>query len=204
MLEVQPDRVLAIESIEAGAATTDDVQALADAYPFDLERFIEIPSMPDPAPLLAALAAQGCASKIRTGGIMPDAFPSPATVARFLTRAASAQVPMKATAGLHHAIRGEQRLTYAPDSPSCTMHGFANLVFATTLLAGGKIDEELTEALLGDDRAEVFKFGGRAGSWLNAVVTYSEIAHARRTMLRSVGSCSFEEPVAELKALGWI
>jgi hypothetical protein len=198
------DSVLAIESVEAGAATTDDVEALADAYPFDLERFIEIPSNPDPATLLAAVAAQGCAAKIRTGGVVPDAFPSPATVARFLTRAASAQVSMKATAGLHHAVRGEQRLTYAPDSASGTMHGFANLVFAATLLAGGKIDEELAEALLDDDRPEVFKFGGRAGSWLNAVVTYSEIAHARRTMLRSVGSCSFEEPVAELKALGWI
>jgi hypothetical protein len=198
------DSVLAIESVEAGAATTDDVAALADAYPFDVERFIEIPSMPDPASLLDAVAAQGCAAKIRTGGVSSDAFPSPSTVARFLARAASAGVPMKATAGLHHAIRGERRLTYAPGSPSGTMHGFVNLVFAATLLAGEKIDEPLAETLLDDDRSQVFKFGGRAGSWLNAVVTYSEIAHARRVLLRSIGSCSFEEPVAEIKALGWI
>jgi hypothetical protein len=198
------DSVLTIESVEAGATTTDDIAALADAYPFDVERFIEIPSVADPAPLLAAVAADGCAAKIRTGGVSSDAFPSPATVARFLARAASAGVPMKATAGLHHAIRGERRLTYAPDSPSGTMHGFVNLVFAATLLAGGKIDEEIGETLLDDDRSEVFKFGGRAGSWLTAVVTYSEITHARRVLLRSVGSCSFEEPVAEIKALGWI
>ena len=60
------------------------------------------------------------------------------------------------------------------------MHGFVNVVLAATLLTAGRIDEALAEALLDDDRPEVFKFGGRAGSWLNAVVTYTEIAHARR------------------------
>jgi hypothetical protein len=33
------------------------------------------------------------------------------------------------------------------------------------------------------------------------VVTYSELSHARRSLLRSVGSCSFDEPVAEIDAL---
>jgi hypothetical protein len=84
------------------------------------------------------------------------------------------------------------------------MHGFVNVVLAAALLTAGRIDEDLAEALLDDYRPESFKFGGRAGSWLNAVVTYSEIAHARRALLRSVGSCSFEEPVSELTALGWI
>jgi len=77
-------------------------------------------------------------------------------------------------------------------------------VLASTLLTAGRIDEDLAEALLEDDRPEAFKFGGRAGSWLNAVVTYTEIAHARRTLLRSVGSCSFDEPVTELVSLGFV
>ena len=122
-------------------------------------------------------------------------------MARFLVRARDAGVPMKATAGLHHALRGDYRLTYEPESAKATMHGFVNLVLAATLLAAGKIDEELAEACLDDDRPDAFKLSGRAGSWLNGVVTYSELSHARRSLLRSVGSCSFDEPVAEIDAL---
>ena len=59
------------------------------------------------------------------------------------------------------------------------MHGFVNVTFAATLLAAGKIDEDMADAVLDDDRPEVFKFGGRAGSWLNAVLTYGEFAHGR-------------------------
>ena len=112
-----------------------------------------------------------------------------------------ANVAVKATAGLHHAIRGEYRLTYVPESDVGTMHGFVNLVLAATLLMTGKIDEELADACLDDDRPEAFKISGRAGSWLNGVVTYSEVAHARSVLLRSIGTCSFEEPVAEIDAL---
>ena len=41
---------------------------------------------------------------------------------------------MKATAGLHHAIRRSHPMTYAANSQSAVMHGFANLVFAAALL----------------------------------------------------------------------
>jgi hypothetical protein len=199
-----PDSVLKIESIEAVATTRDEVAAIADAYPSALHRFVEIPSDPDPRELIGAIGERQCAAKIRAGGVKAEAFPSPARLARFLARASAAHVPVKATAGLHHAIRGDRRLTYEDDSASTTMHGFVNLVLAATLLTAGRIDEDLAEALLDDHRAEVFKFGGRAGSWLNAVVTYTEIGHARRVLLRSVGSCSFDEPVSELTSRGWI
>jgi hypothetical protein len=197
-------RVLCIESIETAASTAEEIQFLARSYPLYLERFIEIPLDPDPAPLLAALAGTACWAKMRTGGITPNKVPSTALVARFLARAKQAGASLKATAGLHHAIRAERRLTYAADSPTGVMHGFVNVTFAATLLATGKIDQDLADAVLDDDRPEVFKFGGRAGSWLNAVVTYGEFAHGRDHLLRSVGSCSFDEPVDELRQLGWI
>lgn len=198
------DSVLTIESIEATATSEDDVAAVAAAFPSTIDRFVEIPAEPDPAGLMRAIRHHACAAKIRTGGVTGDAFPSPARLARFLARAAAIGVPMKATAGLHHAIRGDRRLTYAADSATTVMHGFVNVVLASVLLTAGRIDDETAEALLDDDRPEVFKFGGRAASWLNAVVTYTEIAHARHALLRSVGSCSFEEPVSELTALGWM
>jgi hypothetical protein len=200
----RPDVVLSAESVETSAGTVDEIAFLARSYPIYLERFIEIPADPDPAPLLAAIAGAACSAKIRTGGLTADKIPPTPIVARFLSRARQAGASVKATAGLHHAIRAERPLTYAADSPTGVMHGFVNLVFAAGLLTAGKIDEELADAVLDDDRAEVFKFGGRAGSWLNAVLTYGEFAHSRDWLLRSVGSCSFEEPVNELRALGWI
>ncbi len=198
------DGVLQIESVESIAGTPGEIAAVAAAYPGTLERFVEIPADPDPSPLMASLAEHACFPKLRAGGVTADRFPSPAVAARFLVRALGAGMPMKATAGLHHAIRGTQPLTYAPSSATTVMHGFANMVFAAALLVAGRIDLELAEALLDDDRPEAFKFGGRAGSWLNAVVTYGEVAEGRRQLLRSVGSCSFEEPVAEARTLDWI
>lgn len=194
-------RHLRVESVEAAAGSREDIERLARMWPSAFERYVEIAAEPDPAPLMAALSSTGLSAKIRAGGVTHDRFPTTAQLARFLVRARDAGVPMKATAGLHHAVRGDYRLTYEPGSATTTMHGFVNLVLAATLLLAGKIDEELADACLDDDRADAFKLSGRAGAWLNGVVTYSELSHARRTLLRSVGSCSFEEPVAEVEAL---
>ena len=194
-------RSVRVEAVEAVAGSPDDIARLAHVWPSEVERYVEIPADPDPAPLMAALSAAGLFAKIRAGGVTPDRFPTTADVARFLVRARDAGVPMKATAGLHHALRGDYRLTYEAESATTTMHGFVNLVLAATLLAAGKIDEPLADACLEDDRPEAFKLSGRAGAWLNGVVTYSELSHARRSLLRSVGSCSFDEPVAEIDAL---
>jgi hypothetical protein len=202
-LDAATGSVLSVASIEAVAETADEVTAVASAFPPGVERFIEIPIDPDPAPLLSAIAAAECLAKVRTGGITADKFPSTEKLARFLARAFAAHVPMKATAGLHHAIRRSHPMTYAVNSQSAVMHGFANLVFAAALLTAGKIDEDLADALLDDDRPEVFRFGGRAGAWLNAIVTYGEFAEGRR-LLRSVGSCSFEEPIDEVRQLAWV
>lgn len=192
---------LRVESVEAVARSAEEIERLARMWPSAFERYVEIAAEPDPTPLMAALSETGLSAKIRAGGVTPDRFPTTAQLARFLVRARDAGVPMKATAGLHHAVRGDYHLTYEPGSATSTMHGFVNLVLAATLLLAGTIDEELAAACLDDDRPEAFKLSGRAGAWLNGVVTYSELAHARRALLRSVGSCAFEEPVAEIEAL---
>ena len=200
-LDQRQPRRLRVEAIEAVAENAADIDRLSAIWPAQVERFVEIPADPDPLPLLQALAAHRMSAKVRAGGLTADRFPSTAQVARFLVRARDTGVALKATAGLHHARRGEYRLTYEPGSESGMMHGFVNLVLASALLLAGRIDEELADACLDDDRPGVFKLSGRAGSWLNGVVTYGELSHARRALLRSVGSCSFEEPVAEIDAL---
>lgn len=197
----RPGTGILVEAIEATAETEDEIRELGGIWPAALERYVEIPASDDPTALVASLGATGQHGKVRAGGVTADRFPSTPELGRLLARAARAGVALKATAGLHHAIRGSYRLTYEPGSAAGTMHGFVNLLLAATLLAAGRIDEDLADACLDDDRPEAFKLSGRAGSWLNGVVTYGEISHARESLLRSVGTCSFDEPVAEIDTL---
>jgi hypothetical protein len=105
VVEVKADSVAAIERIAA-------------AVPRYLQAYIEVPIGQDPSPLIAAVGRAGARAKVRTGGITPDAFPSAQNLARFFRACADVGVAFKATAGLHHPLRAEYRLTYRPDSAS--------------------------------------------------------------------------------------
>ena len=59
-----------------------------------------------------------------SGGVTPVAFPAAHQVIDFIAACEREAVPFKATAGLHHAVRGDYRLTYEPESPVSTMYGF--------------------------------------------------------------------------------
>src|SRR5215203_2537378 len=102
-----------------------------------LERFVEIPLDATRDAWLDAVAAAGCNAKVRTGGLTADRFPSPASLAALLEACARRGVPLKATAGLHHAIRDRYSLTYEPGSPTGVMHGFVNLIVAALLVRTG-------------------------------------------------------------------
>ena len=68
---------LSVASIEAVAVTRAvEATAIASAFPPGVERFIEIPIDPNPAPLLSAIAAAECLAKVRTGSTPADKFPS--------------------------------------------------------------------------------------------------------------------------------
>jgi hypothetical protein len=149
------------------------------------------------APL--ARIAHGFA-KIRTGGLTSDAIPSCAALARFLYDAAARRVPFKATAGLHHAVRAEQALTYAPDSPRAPMHGFVNVFLAASFAWRGADVDSLADILKERDAA-AFVFQEDAAGWRDLRLSAAEIAASRRDFAHSFGSCSFEQPVAELRNL---
>ena len=120
-------------------------------------------------------ALGGARAKIRTGG---DTFPSACDLAGFLVRAARARVPFKATAGLHHAL------------PHPPMHGYLNLFLAACQVWHGASEADALATLQSDSP--------------RPDLTGEQIRQARAEFAISFGSCSFEEPVAELERLGWL
>lgn len=123
---------------------------------------------------VAVLAERGLRAKVRCGGAE---VPSAAALGHFLSVCRDAGVPFKATAGLHHPLAAEGR------------HGFLNVLAACAFddAAALHADVELT--------ADSLRWRGReAGA--------EELELVRRDQLVAVGSCSFLEPVEDLKELG--
>jgi hypothetical protein len=111
-------------------------------------------------------------TKLRCGGAR---VPSADEVAAFIRRG----VPFKATAGLHHAL------------PTNAEHGFLNLLAACVWPDDA---EELLATRQIELDAESFRARGRGAD-------AQQCASVRRHLLRSIGSCSFAEPVGELREL---
>lgn len=189
----------AVESVEVRAAAPEEVAAVVPAFA-GLETYVEIPHADDPAASMEAVARHGARAKIRTGGVVAEAIPAAAEVARFVCAAAAAGVAFKATAGLHHPLRGEYRLTYEPGSGTATMHGYLNVFVAAALAKGGLGEDEIVE-LLEEREASAFEVDGERLRWRGHEVSRSELAAVREGFATSYGSCSFREPVDELRAL---
>jgi hypothetical protein len=192
-----------VEAVEAKVATAEEageVGRLAAAR--GLELFVEVPVHPWPAALVAALAP-GARAKVRTGGTTPEAFPDARHLAGWLARCAAERLPFKATAGLHHPLRGEHPAGGQRGAARMPMHGFLNVFLAAALLYWRRIDEAAAAALLDERDPRSFTFNGGSASWDGCGVTTAEIAEARRFAL-GFGSCSVDEPIEGLTALGLI
>ncbi len=191
----------AIRSLEMRADGVAQIQAARVAVPAAFELFYEVPVAGDLRWLLAAVRAMGGKAKLRTGGVTPAEVPGSESVLRFLEGCAAIRLPFKATAGLHHAVRGERPLTYAADAPRATLFGYLNVLLAAAALWERRPRAEARALLetLGPDGLALGADAVRlAGSRLDAAA----LARARREFALSIGSCSFDEPVGEIRALG--
>lgn len=133
--------------------------------------------------------------KLRTGGVTADAFPTCAEIAKALVVPATHQVPIKFTAGLHHPIRQFR------DEVKAKMHGFLNVLGAAVLAAEHKWDEKQTAAMLEDENAKSFRFDNEFFAWREWKIDIKRLKD-RRKFVTSFGSCSFDEPRDDLRALG--
>lgn len=190
------------DAIELKVTAAAEIDAALDRIPDDIYPFFEMPVHDDCRGLIAALSGSAAGAKVRTGGVTAEAFPAPARVAAFLAACAAADVPFKATAGLHHAVRGEYPLTGEPGCENATMHGFLNVFIAAALVRVRRADEGEAAAVLEARDASEFKFTDEGVRWRGRFVESAELARVREAFALSYGSCSFDEPIDDLRRLG--
>ncbi|MBK6507553.1 MAG: hypothetical protein IPG02_18390 [Ignavibacteria bacterium] len=133
--------------------------------------------------------------KLRTGGTDPSDIPSPDILVSSIRQCLVHNVTLKFTAGMHHPIR------HLDKGMNAKMHGFVNVFGAGILAFRHTIsDRELREMISDEDPAN-FKFSYDAFEWREWKSDTEEIHGARNGLVLSFGSCSFDEPVEDLKKL---
>jgi hypothetical protein len=161
-----------IEAVEAAGL---DPEVLFDAAP---EVYCELPLRYDVSFRILQLGELGLRAKVRCGGSVLPMVPA---LAEFVQACRRLEVPFKATAGLHHPVRrGDE-------------HGFLNLLAAAVF-------EDEEEALEEED-AGAFGVSAESFRWRDRSAGAYEIARARELFV-SFGSCSAQEPIDGLAALG--
>ena len=192
----------AVDAIEVKASSSDEICHIRAFVRGSITAYFEIPTE-NPGELLPTIRAIHARAKIRTGGVTPNAFPSSESVAHFVAECAKHHVAFKATAGLHHPLRCVKPLTCEPDAQTSVMHGFLN-VFLTAILARQHAScDDLHELLESRDRQE-FHFDDNSLHWRHHTITVDQVRDARRHLAISFGSCSFEEPLADLRELKFL
>lgn len=191
-----------IDGVEVKAATQTEISTAVAALAASVSAsrvYVEIPV--DSMSLVPAIAKSGASAKIRTGGVTTDAFPSASEVVRFIEVCRDHKVAFKATAGLHHPLRGRYRLTYTPDSPVGWMHGFLNVFLAAVFIREGLGTREAA-SLMEEQAPAAFRFDDAGAAWRDHTLTVDKIRDVRDHFAHAFGSCSFREPVDDLTALG--
>jgi len=138
-------------------------------------------------------AAQGL--KLRCGGVTPAEVPAAERVALLLELAARHGLPLKLTAGLHHPLR-HRRDGYGP------MHGFLNVYLAALLARQGVLPRASLVEVLEEEDPAAFTVAGDGLGWRGVQLDRLEVM-ALSAGLAGHGTCSVDEPVEDLKALGW-
>ena len=203
-LQKQHPEAVSVVQLEISVPSDCDLAllgALHDAtIKLGLRVFCEAP--PAEAERTIALLAQNNTTrdaplgfKLRTGGVTADAFPPSDQIAHALVAASRDHVPIKFTAGLHHPVRQFRT------EVNGKMYGFLNVLGAGILCAQHAWNEAIAIQMLEDEDPQSFVFDERTFAWRDWKVT-AEAIRSHREVIASFGSCSFNEPRDDLRALG--
>ncbi len=205
VLAVRDPRVTSVDvALPADPAGWDDFLAALEVPTPVRRAYLEVPvAALDPAEGVARLAAARAhprqvevAAKIRCGGVTADAVPPVEVVAAFLAACAAAGVPFKATAGLHHPIR------HLHEGDGWVHHGFLNVLGAGVLVAAGAVAPDRLPEVVAETDPAAFAVTPAGFAWRGATADAAAVAAARAAAVHGYGSCSFTEPIEDLRALG--
>jgi hypothetical protein len=174
---------------DLAAAVASAVAALDRTPLAGATAFIEVPVGQLTAAIAQPAAEHRYLIKLRTGGTAADAFPSSPELAAALVTLAEERLAFKCTAGLHHAVRHR-----AADT-GFEHHGFLNVLLAVTAALDGRGPGQVAAELADTDSGAV----AARVSQLDP-----DTAAAARDLFTSFGTCSTDEPVADLVTLGLV
>jgi len=188
---LMPDKV-DVASLKEAKSILGDLPVFWEAPPDRAEQTIE---------LLAEFNSDADSAtfgyKLRTGGVTADAFPTSLQIAKALVTPATHQLPIKFTAGLHHPLRQYR------EEVQTKMHGFLNVFGAAVLAAEHQWDANQTAIMLEDENVDSFSFTDDFFAWREWRIDIKRLQYRRRFVV-SFGSCSFDEPREDLRALGFL
>lgn len=195
------DSPVQISALEVAPLPPEEIAQVCLQAPI-ATTFFEIPFELDLAPYLDVLHQTGASAKLRTGGVTPEAFPDSRQLAQRILSLAEARIPFKATAGLHHPLRGKAPLTGESDSPFTTMHGFLNVALLAAFAYHQPLTLDAAVSLLEETSIAAFTFNNTEVHWGGYMLSSPDIERSRQQCFRSLGSCSMQEPIADLQELG--
>lgn len=181
---------IALRDLDDLAGNAQRVVAAAAELDPDVVVFVELPPEPGWIGAVEVVEAAGLLGKIRTGGLEPAAFPTAEELAERLSVLIEADLPFKATAGLHrarpHRVAGEH-------GQILPQHGFVTLLMAIEALIDGAGPQAAAQLLRVEDPHRITA----------ALATWDEPAVARvRRRFRGFGCCGVTDPVDDLVDLG--
>ncbi|MBT4584021.1 MAG: hypothetical protein HOC93_02950 [Phycisphaerae bacterium] len=150
----------------------------------DIFPFIEIPIDEDPRGLIASLSGAIAGAKVRTGGITKELYPSVSDLARFIHACAAAGQQFKATAGMHHPAQHQN------ESVGVQEFGFLSVLQATAAASANNAGIDEVENILSAHTPDFSEF------------SESQLKQIRAEFFVSVGTCSFEDPITDLREMG--
>lgn len=191
----------AIDAIEIKAAEPEQIGVAKKLLPGSLTAYFEIPLKLRINEYVSSIAINRLRAKVRTGGVTQEAFPPVDEIVKFLRVCLAANVAFKATAGLHHPLRCQRALTYEENAPHGVMHGFLNVFVAAAFLRQN-LNAPFANRLMTETDASQFEFDEDGINWNGNRIELAQIRLTRERNAISFGSCSFVEPIEDLRRLG--
>lgn len=192
-----------VDSLEFRVTSAAEVVAvkklLAQLKGHPAQLYAEVPFGPDQGELLFMLGGldEDLGIKARLAGATPGAVPGVEDLAGWIREAAAMEVPFKFTAGLHRAIR-----MHDPQAGE-VRHGFLNVLVASAAAVALEVNRNQIADILSRTEGSAFEWGDagvRVGEFRLDLADLDQLSG----VCGGFGSCSLEEPLGDLRAMGWV